>query len=696
MRRQLRRNGGIMNAVPRQGYISGGIGGGIIQGTPMGSRTGYFNPFKAVGKAVGKVLDVGKQIVKSPVGRAALIGLGGAGLMGMGPLSGLSGIGARIGGSGIGQFFRGMGPKLFGTAAGTSAGPFSYLQKGVTPFTQGILGKLGLTKGGGSMIPTALGMISSASLLGYFVQKGATEEEAKELAQDVYRGKGLGMDQIRADMQKYRSGALSASQAYDKGYHFLTPQTYLGAQGGRVGLYAGTQKKKKKKTESKAPGPHKKTDKEVLKELYPTLFSDTTTSIEGSPKKKKYTKGKAQGGRIGYQEGAQIDPGSGSGSGEPNWPGGGFISTPDLDIGKNKLYKSPEGHYEFYDPDTGEYTSVGSDYDQLKNLYPIKGGSLGSRIRPAVSQVAPESPSGGQAPRGLGAIIMEARNRAATPEAPASVSMGQTLKQNIAANQAQQIRNQAILETGRQRLPTKRAFNVMMDPKGNVMKDQSMAEYFRDIGFNPERDYPVNSMADLMRPLGPSEGIGVRSDYNWPGEPDLPIGTVSPAAVTPAAVTPAAVTPITPMPIGLMPPMSNEFATDPGYFANPNVSAANPGGYASEQEAIADLGLQRYNELYAKGGRIGRFGGGIGVGMPRIPTGMPRVNAGGIRELDYRQEGGYVPMGVKEKADDVPAMLSKNEFVMTADAVKGAGGGSVEKGAQRMYDTMKRLENRIA
>ena len=82
--------------------------------------------------------------------------------------------------------------------------------------------------------------------------------------------------------------------------------------------------------------------------------------------------------------------------------------------------------------------------------------------------------------------------------------------------------------------------------------------------------------------------------------------------------------------------------------------------------------------------------------MPRIPTGMPRVNAGGISELDYRQEGGYVPMGVKEKADDVPAMLSKNEFVMTADAVKGAGGGSVEKGAQRMYDTMKRLENRIA
>ena len=82
--------------------------------------------------------------------------------------------------------------------------------------------------------------------------------------------------------------------------------------------------------------------------------------------------------------------------------------------------------------------------------------------------------------------------------------------------------------------------------------------------------------------------------------------------------------------------------------------------------------------------------------MPRIPTGMPRVNAGGITELDYRAGGGFVPVGVKEKADDVPAMLSKNEFVMTADAVKAAGGGSVEKGAQKMYDTMKRLEGRIA
>ena len=78
------------------------------------------------------------------------------------------------------------------------------------------------------------------------------------------------------------------------------------------------------------------------------------------------------------------------------------------------------------------------------------------------------------------------------------------------------------------------------------------------------------------------------------------------------------------------------------------------------------------------------------------------LEAGGIlvdenfKELDMRKTGGFVPIGVKEKADDVPAMLSKNEFVMTADAVRAAGGGSINKGAQRMYDTMKKLESRVA
>ena len=71
-----------------------------------------------------------------------------------------------------------------------------------------------------------------------------------------------------------------------------------------------------------------------------------------------------------------------------------------------------------------------------------------------------------------------------------------------------------------------------------------------------------------------------------------------------------------------------------------------------------------------------------------------RMLKGGTPELDLRAKGGYIPYGVKEKADDVPAMLSKNEFVFTADAVKGAGGGSVNKGAVKMYKLMKSLEKK--
>jgi len=86
----------------------------------------------------------------------------------------------------------------------------------------------------------------------------------------------------------------------------------------------------------------------------------------------------------------------------------------------------------------------------------------------------------------------------------------------------------------------------------------------------------------------------------------------------------------------------------------------------------------------AMGGRIYKADGGI---MNLKTGGMPA-------EMDLRP-GGFVPIGVKEKADDVPARLSKNEFVMTADAVRAAGGGSVNKGAKRMYDLMHKLEARV-
>jgi len=87
------------------------------------------------------------------------------------------------------------------------------------------------------------------------------------------------------------------------------------------------------------------------------------------------------------------------------------------------------------------------------------------------------------------------------------------------------------------------------------------------------------------------------------------------------------------------------------------------------------------------GGRMGFMMGS------EVPV---RQNQAGVSEMDYRNTGGFVPpIGVKEKADDIPAMLSNNEFVFTADAVRAAGGGSVNKGAQKMYALMKQLEGKV-
>jgi len=100
------------------------------------------------------------------------------------------------------------------------------------------------------------------------------------------------------------------------------------------------------------------------------------------------------------------------------------------------------------------------------------------------------------------------------------------------------------------------------------------------------------------------------------------------------------------------------------------------------EETLEMNGLSEYYTppaSAAEGGIIGLKEGGM-------------LNFGG-REMDLRG-GGFVPIGKKERADDVPARLSKNEFVMTADAVRAAGGGSVNKGAQRMYDIMNKLEAR--
>ena len=93
----------------------------------------------------------------------------------------------------------------------------------------------------------------------------------------------------------------------------------------------------------------------------------------------------------------------------------------------------------------------------------------------------------------------------------------------------------------------------------------------------------------------------------------------------------------------------------------------------------------------AEGG-IMRAGYQEGSKEPVAKKTMPLLDMGG-KEMDLREDGGFVPLGRMEKADDVPARLSKNEFVFTADAVRNAGDGNVDKGAEVMYNMMKNLES---
>jgi hypothetical protein len=129
-----------------------------------------------------------------------------------------------------------------------------------------------------------------------------------------------------------------------------------------------------------------------------------------------------------------------------------------------------------------------------------------------------------------------------------------------------------------------------------------------------------------------------------------------------------------------------EFDFDYGQMRKDIADAVAGGDYNEFTEVLGNYGLtEGANIPYwgslahgAEGGRVNAQEGGL-------------MNLGGM-EKDYRNDGGFVPIGGEEKADDVPARLSRNEFVFTADAVRNAGGGDIDKGAEVMENVMKNLE----
>ena len=124
--------------------------------------------------------------------------------------------------------------------------------------------------------------------------------------------------------------------------------------------------------------------------------------------------------------------------------------------------------------------------------------------------------------------------------------------------------------------------------------------------------------------------------------------------------------------------------------------------YGFDRDSFEDNYIQ-FLDYKEGGGNLGLHDftiNALGMVQKQTPSAPMKMADGGMMsvlpqgmEMDYR-EGGMIPMGSKERADDVPARVSKNEFVMTADAVRAAGGGSVNKGAQKMYQLMNNLEAR--
>ena len=124
---------------------------------------------------------------------------------------------------------------------------------------------------------------------------------------------------------------------------------------------------------------------------------------------------------------------------------------------------------------------------------------------------------------------------------------------------------------------------------------------------------------------------------------------------------------------------------------DPVTMAANGGLMTGVPGYGKEPGTNQFD--YPSGGeevRVGKQEGGIMETEVAEET-MPMLDMGG-KEKDYRETGGFVEMGRKERADDVPARLSKNEFVFTADAVRNAGGGDIDKGAEVMENLMSNLE----
>tara|TARA_R100001163_G_C5008956_1_gene155552 strand:- start:21 stop:929 length:909 start_codon:yes stop_codon:yes gene_type:complete len=173
------------------------------------------------------------------------------------------------------------------------------------------------------------------------------------------------------------------------------------------------------------------------------------------------------------------------------------------------------------------------------------------------------------------------------------------------------------------------------------------------------------------------------SDDEFPlGDPTAPVNPFGPKPIGPA------------LPDKMASNMENDKILEALFekYIDMGLSPKDAAEAAQKEFDKMSMGKTKGRGLAALGGKMDTASDNAmqAAGIEGLPI---RQNPKGVKEIDLRETGGFIqPVGIKEKEDDIPAMLSNNEFVMTADAVRGMGGGDVNLGAQRMYDQMKMLE----
>ena len=493
---------------------------------------------KSISKGLKKVTRAVKKVAKSPIGKAALLYFGGKALM-PGGLSGLQGT-------------------LFGVPGVPDA-----------VGKEGLFTKLGLTKGGGSLMPTLLG--GGILGLGALSLFGNKEEE-----EDLDMGPELTMEQLRAirnSPYRYTAPRFEGSQ-------------YKFADGGRIGLKDGNGIADEEAENARFA----KRVRELMDEGF-----DMGEAVREAMKE-----GYADGGRIGFFKGAQADTKKGK------------SMSPGTDT---------KGNVRDDNPFTGGGGDTPTDDDKTF-IEPPKVDIKNIRKNPY---------SNLNTPMGVAALSPAILARIAR--------MGKKIRPIFGGDVGLEYADEA------------------QDATTNFKIIQDIGDLIKEKKLNPELKYKKeigdNTLIEGGLDAGGDFNIFLKKKFADGGRIGLKGGTGSKI-------------------LNFLKPFGGE----------------TKGGKQLEGLLYGSEGLGEILRLLSSSGMFAE-GGDV---EPVAKKTMPLLDMDG-KEMDLRAEGGFVPIGRMEKADDVPARLSKNEFVFTADAVRNAGDGDVDKGAEVMYNMMKNLES---